>query len=557
MQLDQFQKLAIAKVLGDLRGPSRSALLVAPTGAGKTVMMATTIKAEMLRRRQRVLIVQHTTPLFSQNLTEVQKVCSGLRFAALGAGKTSRGIGTADVTVATIQSAQGDIMDHLAPFNLIVIDEAHHAPAATYRALIKSQRTRNTDLAVLGLTATPARADGQGIDFLFPRISYQVTFEDVLRAGRVVPPRVLAADLGAVSAALGAHAWSDGDDAEASRMLRVEVTMDEIVRQHMTHAAGLRSVYFCCDTDHAEAMAASFAGAGLRSAAVSYRTPKGKLKALLADFAAGKYDVVTNPLMLTEGFNDPGIGCVGLARGFGAKELMVQAVGRGLRAHPGKREGLVLDFVRAADRHGDLFPRMDIASRVKRGGVAAARVEREESEIIPADHVLMAEIDMLGGLLEKVEIAADEAVSQPVAQNGTAPMVMSRAEAMALGLPKYFIGRPCKNGHLAERYINGDCCACRKMPEYKAKVAASRSSPEYKAKIRALKASPEYKIKARQRARLQRSTPEGRAKRVAWASARYYRKKHEPEFKAKRAALHASYYRKSTRTITHRLSDDG
>lgn len=460
MKLKTHQRQSAVAGLVGLRGPDHAALLIQPTASGKTVTMATIIKAELLRYRPRVLVLQHTTPLFGQNLDELQKICAGARFASIGAGRTSRGLATADVTVATVQAARGETMGYLAPFDLAVIDEAHHAAAPIYREVIAVLRSRNPDLAVLGLTATPTRSDGQGIDFLFPRISHQVTFEDVLRSGLVVPPRVMSADLGSVSAALGTRAWSDGDDAEASKALRVEVTMDEVVRQHMALASGLRAVYFCCDTAHAEAMAAAFAGAGLRAAAVSYRTPKGKFKALLADFKAGAYDVLTNPMMLTEGFNDPGIGCVGLLRGFRTKELMVQAVGRGLRAHPGKRDGLVLDFVHAAERHGDLFPRMDISSRVKRGGAATARTNGEPAEIINADHVLMAEIDMLGGLLGKIEIG-DAPVSKPVTKDGAAPVVMSRAEALALGLTKYFTGEPCKYGHIAARYVvTKGCSGC-------------------------------------------------------------------------------------------------
>lgn len=542
MQLDLFQKRAVLDVLGDLRGPSRTALLIAPTGSGKTIMMAASIKAEMLRRRHRVLILQHTTPLLGQNLGKVRAICSGLRFGELGAGK-AKGLADADVTVATVQAAQGEIADHLAPFDLVVIDEAHHAAAPGYRALLKRLYDRNPNLMLLGLTATPERADGLGLDALFARISHQVSFADVLATGRIVPPRVLMADLGAISESLRAHAWTDGDDASASKALRVEVTMDEMVRQHQARAEGRRAVYFCCDTDHAEALAATFAASGLRAKALSYRTRRGDLKRILAEFADGAYDVVTNPLMLTEGFDDPGLGCIGLARGFGTKHLMVQAVGRVLRASPGKRDGLVLDFVHAAERHGDLFPNVSIVSRARRKGAGHQARDGEATETIAADAVDMTEIDMLGGLLDRIDIG-DAHVAPVEAKSEGAPRIISRAEAKALGLSKYFTGQPCNNGHTSPRWTNHGTCAKCQYAKQKNKInndpqlrailaerqrvrfAAKSSDPEWRAKL--FKRQYErYKVKSA-------SDPQRKAKAAArqraWRAAKYAS---DPEWRAK------------------------
>lgn len=342
------QSRAVAGVRAAWRGGARRILVVAPTGAGKTSIGAHVVEGG-LNRGRRIIWATHRVELAGQAAARLWRagISPGHVGAVLANATAALGGLVADsadlsltdrelvaqhlrrrpgapIQVCGVQTltARGEVPDA----DIVVLDEAHHATAATWRAILAAFPRLEL---VLGLTATPERGDGTGLgDAGFQCIVEAATVQELTAGGYLVPCDVIApAEPRDKLAASPVDAWH-------------------------THARGALSVVFCRDVAHAEATAAEFSARGVAAGVVHGKTPARERERLLADLAARRLQVLCNVDVLTEGWDCPVIEAVLIAAKVGTWGGWMQRVGRALRRSPGKRRATVIDPYGLVHLHG-------------------------------------------------------------------------------------------------------------------------------------------------------------------------------------------------------------
>ena len=265
--------------------------------------------------------------------------------------------------------------------DLLVIDEAHHAVADSYRRIIDRARDANPDCRIFGVTATPNRGDRKGLREVFDNVADQVRLGELIASGHLVPPRTFIIDVG-VQEKLRAvrRTAADFDMAEVARIMNRAPVTDEVIRHWQEKAGDRPTVVFCSTVAHAENVAAAFNAAGVPAAVVHGDLDIETRRRVLAAYAAGEVRVIVNVAVLTEGWDHPPTSCVVLLRPSSSKSTMIQMVGRGLRTvdpaeHPGvvKTDCIVLDFGTSSLTHGTLEQDVDLDGREPAEGEAPTR----------------------------------------------------------------------------------------------------------------------------------------------------------------------------------------
>lgn len=335
----------------------RAQLVVAATGSGKTVLF--TALAE--RRGGRALILAHRDELISQAVEKVREVCG---HDDIGVIKGPRNELHAKVVVASIQTlsrpnrlaalqeSQRDAMIKSEPFNLVVYDESHHATSPSGLAVINGLEAGTpSGPLLLGVTATPDRADGKGLDTVFEEIVFEFSILDAIRQGFLcdivaMSVRVDALDLSGVKLKRG-----DYDAGQIGRALTDAHAEVSVVDAWQEHASDRRStLVFTPTVATAEAVAGEFVSRGVPAAFASAKTPPEERRYLVEQFSNGALKVLCNCGLFTEGTDIPAVDAVVLARPTKSRGLFTQMVGRGMRLYPGKSDLLVLDITGNSDR---------------------------------------------------------------------------------------------------------------------------------------------------------------------------------------------------------------
>jgi len=321
----------------------RRLLLAIATGLGKTVIFCHIAK----QLNARTLILAHRDELCTQAAQKMQDIWPE---ASVGIVKADRNQLAAQVIVASVQTlARPERLAQLPQFDLIIIDEAHHAAAKTYREILKALRAWEPGgPLVLGVTATPKRADDLGLDIVFQKVAYNKGLLDGIREGYLadlVGKRIRAdIDLSGVRQVAG-----DYDERQLAQVVNQDAFNRLIVDAYQREAPGRQAVVFTCSIDHAQAVADAFSAAGIRAAHVDGEMAESKRRSVLDDFRQKRVNVLTNCNLLTEGWDEPGIGCIIMARPTRSEGLYQQCVGRGARPFPGKDNCIILDLVGATD----------------------------------------------------------------------------------------------------------------------------------------------------------------------------------------------------------------
>jgi len=342
--LRDYQERLIESVRGAFRDGARAPLIALPTGGGKTVVFAQ-IAALAAVKATRTLIVAHRRELIRQASGKLADLDVRHGIMTPGFPKTD-----ALVQVGSIQALDRRL-DRIGEFDLIVVNEAHHAVAAQYRRVIASQpKTR-----VIGVTATPERLDGKGLGVsaggVFDVLVEGPSIAELVAAGHLCPARIFAPagapDLSRVRTRLGDYAVDDLRQAVGA----AQITGDA-VEHYRRHADGQPAIAFCIDVAHAEEVAAAFRAAGWRAAAVSGTTPTKERDAAIAGLGTGATQILASADLISEGLDVPAVSAVILLRPTQSLGLYLQQIGRGLRPAPGKSHLVVLDHAGNVYRHG-------------------------------------------------------------------------------------------------------------------------------------------------------------------------------------------------------------
>ena len=355
-------------------------LVVAATGTGKTVVAALDYRrmAEDPTRRPRLLFVAHRKEILEQSLHTYREVLADASFGEeFVAGKRPD---QWQHVFASVQSLSSYGVEHFPAdhFDVVVVDEFHHAEAATYRRLLDHLRPRE----LLGLTATPERADGADVRAFFDnRTAFEQRLWDALTDDLLVPFHYFGV---ADDVPLSGLEWKRGDydraaldrvytgnDARAAKVLRE-------LRDKVTDVRHIRALGFCVSVAHAEYMARVFSEAGIPSRAVSGKTSEADREEALDDLRQLRVNALFAADLFNEGLDIPQVDTVLFLRPTQSATLFLQQLGRGLRRCQGKAVLTVLDFIGQQRREF----RFDVRYRALLG-VGRVALERQIKQGFP------------------------------------------------------------------------------------------------------------------------------------------------------------------------------
>ena len=333
LQLRPYQIAAQQAIVEARKRGLRAQLVSLATGLGKSVVIATLPELLELRQTDVTLVVAHRDELISQL---VEKMKAQNPDAIVGVEKADAvASDDCNIVVATVQTLTGA---RLARFStkfgrriaLFVIDEAHHAAAPTYRAILDKILLKRPDALVIGFTATPHRGDGLQLAEIFPDTVYTMDARAGIEAGYLVPVKSYAVttetDLDAVASRAGDFVLGQLADA---------VDNDErnaaVLDAYRTLVPGKKALVFTASVEHARHVATLFIDAGIKAAFASGETPAAEREAIVAGFRGSKIDVLVNCGLYLEGFDVPSVEAIINARPTKSTTLYTQVTGRGLR----------------------------------------------------------------------------------------------------------------------------------------------------------------------------------------------------------------------------------
>lgn len=400
IQLRDYQEAARDAIFQAHREGVTRPLACLPTGTGKTVLFGAVAKD----RNTKTLVLAHRDELLNQAIEKISLVWPE---ASFGRVKADENDFQKQVVCASVQTlARPNRLEQVAHagFETLIVDEAHHAAALSYRRILDYLGFMDGDPVFmnLGVTATASRGDGIALGHVFEKIVYQVSILTMIRAGYLSDIRAFRITTGTD---LGGVGIRNGDfiEGQLAAVVNTPERNQAVVDAYLEHAAGRKAIAFAVDVAHAEDLAETFRSNGVEAEAVSGKTPDDERKEILARFRAGEIQVLTNCAVLTEGYDEPAVSCILMARPTKSKTLYIQCIGRGTRLFPGKTDCIVLDFT---DSRHDVCSLPTLVGKVltlKQGqsvreAIAEAIKEKREWALPPAGPVkiMTQEIDLLG-----------------------------------------------------------------------------------------------------------------------------------------------------------------
>lgn len=340
--LRPYQQEALDAIVSAQANGTNRQLVVLPTGAGKTVIFShmPKIKPDCLP----MLVLAHREELLDQARNKILASNPDLNVEI---EQASRHAGHVDVVVASVATLGRNntprINDYPQDyFKSIVIDEAHHAAAPSYRRIIDYF---NPDF-LLGVTATPQRSDSTRLIDVFQEIVYYKSIQDLIEDGWLCPLvgyRVKTnTDISEVEITNGDYSQNQLEDA-----INNPERNAHIVASYNNLANSKKAIVFASGVRHAEDLAISFGQASVETAVILGTTPSDERKSILSKFSTGEIKVIVNVGVLTEGFDEPSVEAIILAKPTRSALLYTQIVGRGTRLNEGKPHCIIIDIADA------------------------------------------------------------------------------------------------------------------------------------------------------------------------------------------------------------------
>ena len=341
LTLRPYQTDLISKARASLRQGCKRLLLQCPTGAGKTVLVAHML-ATAAQKGKRAWFCVHRKELLEQavqTFVDAADIHTGI----VAAGYPSDP--SAPVQVCSVGSLKRR-MAKLQPPDLLVWDECHHVPSASWAAVSSALPNAHQ----LGLTATPQRLDGKGLAAHFDQLLLGPTVADLIAQGYLSPYRLFAP--GAFDTSQIHKVAGDFNKAEVATAMGASTVVGDAVHTYQQHADHGRALVFVWSLEASRALAAAFSAAGISAAHVDGETPSDERKRAMAAFRAGDLRVLCNVDLFGEGLDVPAVDAVFLLRPTDSLGLYLQQCGRGLRPSLGKSHVRIFDHVGNWTRHG-------------------------------------------------------------------------------------------------------------------------------------------------------------------------------------------------------------
>ena len=341
-ELRPYQQQARDRIHAEWDAGHTRTLLVLPTGTGKTIVFAS-VAADQVRAGDRVLILAHRGELLQQAADKLRR-STGL-VCAVEKAESSCLDSWFRVVVGSVQTLQRSARLERFPrdyFGTIIIDEAHHACTDGYRRILDYFEGAK----VLGVTATPDRGDMRNLGEVFDSLAFEYKLTDAIREGYLC--RILAQTI-PLQLDISGVTLSGGDYAVGDLGTALDPYLDQIAAEMAARCAGRRTVVFLPLIKTSQKFRDLLNAHGFRAAEVNGQSPD--RAQVLEDFAAGRYNVLCNSMLLTEGWDCPAVDCVVVLRPTKVRSLYSQMVGRGTRLAEGKTDLLLLDFLWMTEKH--------------------------------------------------------------------------------------------------------------------------------------------------------------------------------------------------------------
>lgn len=353
MELRPYQETARQKVQEEWESGKKRTLLVLPTGTGKTIVFSKIIE-DRVRKGERVLVIAHRGELLEQASDKLYK-STGLKTATEKAEQTSLG-SFYRVVVGSVQTMQREKRLNQFPpeyFDTIVIDEAHHAISDGYQRVLHHFEDAN----VLGVTATPDRGDMRNLGSYFESLAYEYGLAEAIKSGYLSPIKALTIPL---KLDLSNVKQQAGDFSTKDLGTALDPYLEQIAEEMKKQCFNRKTVVFLPLVKTSQKFRDILNKHGFKAAEVNGESAD--REQILKDYEEGKYNVLCNSMLLTEGWDCPSVDCVIVLRPTKVRALYSQMVGRGTRLAPGKKELLLLDFLWHTERHELCHPANLIAT---------------------------------------------------------------------------------------------------------------------------------------------------------------------------------------------------
>lgn len=342
MELRPYQQEAKKAIFDQWASGVNKTLLVLPTGCGKTIVFAK-VTEDCVRNGDRVLILAHRGELLEQAADKIMQT-TGLHCAVEKAEQSCLG-SWFRITVGSVQTLMRETRLARFPeeyFDTIIIDEAHHCISDSYQRVLH----HFPEAKVLGVTATPDRGDMKNLGQVFESLAYEYTLPKAIKEGYLSPIKAVTIPLRVDLTGVGVQS---GDFKAGDLGTALDPYLEQIAAEMENYCREKKTVVFLPLVKTSQKFRDILVSHGFRAAEVNGESQD--RAEILRDFAAGKYNVLCNSMLLTEGWDCPDVDCVVVLRPTKVRSLYCQMVGRGTRLAPGKDHLLLLDFLWHTERH--------------------------------------------------------------------------------------------------------------------------------------------------------------------------------------------------------------
>ncbi|MEG1106832.1 MAG: DEAD/DEAH box helicase [Eubacterium sp.] len=401
MELRPYQNEAKEAIFREWQKPVKKTLLVLPTGTGKTIVFSKVIE-ECVRSGDRVLVMAHRGELLDQAADKLHQ-STGLNCAVEKAEQSCMG-SFFRVVVGSVQTLMREKRLKQFPsdyFHTIIVDEAHHCISDGYQRVLNYFSEAN----VLGVTATPDRGDMRNLGQYFESMAYEYTLPKAIKEGFLSPIKALTIPLKLDLSMVGQQA---GDFKTSELGTALDPYLAQIAQEMKKVCMHRKTVVFLPLVKTSQKFRNILNTIGFNAAEVNGNSQD--RTEILADFDAGKYNVLCNSMLLTEGWDCPSVDCIVVLRPTKVRSLYCQMVGRGTRLCQGKEALLLLDFLWHTERHELCHPANLICeseevakAMTKNIEVAGCPIDIEVAEKQATEDVIAQREESLANLLKEMK----------------------------------------------------------------------------------------------------------------------------------------------------------